>query len=127
MPLARRVFFLVFFGLLSVAALSACGPSVEQVCEDYALAWCSARFRCYQGDTLTAFEAMYGMTPAACALVQANGANYNCTGATPICAPGTSYDTGAGETCVSSTNMQGCPDIINSVEPPECQPSSVCH
>jgi hypothetical protein len=119
-----RFAWIPFVVLVSVLA---CGPSVTQVCDDYALAYCTVRLKCYTGATLTAFQQQYGSTPAACATSFEGTAQFNCTAAVPLCPAGTSYDTGVGETCVSETNNQACPDVINGATPPQCAQTQICH
>ena len=112
--------------------LLGCG-SVQQVCDDYATAWCSAHYRCATGAVLANLQSLYGQTAADCVVVKENSEHFNCNGASAICAPGTSYDTGAGETCVSDTNKAGtdagisCTDVLNDVDPPSCSLSVICH
>jgi hypothetical protein len=120
---------------LSLAAAS-CGPSVNQVCDDYALAWCTAQFNCAP----TQAQATYG-TVAKCTIVRESPGIGNCNGAQSSCATGTSYDTGAAEQCVSDTNKIGtdagqcsnsmgcltCADLMNNAQPPSCAPNLICH
>jgi hypothetical protein len=110
-----------------VIALSSCSGNVTSVCDDYALAWCSVRLRCYTGATLTVFEANYQSTPQACQLIAESSLHFNCGGATGPCGPGTSYDTGAAEKCVTDTNAISCADVIAGSDPPSCRLGDICH
>jgi hypothetical protein len=127
--------FTFVFSILSTLMVASCG-SVEQVCDDYATAWCSAHYRCATGAVLANLQSLYGATVADCTAVQENGEHENCLGATANCPAGTSYDTGAAENCVNDVNNSGmtgdpnaisCEDLLNDGQPASCNPDLICH
>jgi hypothetical protein len=117
----------LFFVLFLPVAVPACGPSVTQACDDYTVVWCNRQYACDTGATLAALTATYGATAQQCAATRANLVNENCTAAQSTCPPGTSYDTGLAEKCVSDTNKQSCADVSAEATPPSCLPSALCH
>lgn len=108
--------------LVSFALLASCGPSVTDACNDYAKAWCTQQYKCQTGTTLANLQSQFGATADQCATVFGS-----CTTAQSPCAVGTSYDTGAAESCVTAYGAQSCADIQQNAIPEECQPSNICH
>ena len=81
------------------------------------------------------------MTVQNCAMKRQSPSIGNCNAAQSSCATGTSYDTGAAETCVSDLNKIGtdagvcsssteclsCADLTNMALPPSCAMNLICH
>ena len=117
--------FVTSFALLASLA-AACGPSVEQACQDFGNAFCDRIYACATGAQLAAIQAQYGPTADDCK--QKELTQNNCAGAISICPIGTNYDTGAAETCVANYRAASCADITNpSYTVPGCTTSDVCH
>ena len=123
--------------VLLVLTSLGCGPSVMQVCDDQATAYCNVQFNCFP----MAAAATYG-TVAQCVAQRESPGIGACNSAQSICVSGTSYDTGAAETCISDLDKVGsadaglcsnnteclsCADISNGQTPPSCAPNLICH
>ena len=133
MRIPKRAFLLLLSPLLP--ALASCG-SVEQVCDDYATAWCTAHYRCATGSVLAYLQSLYGATVEDCTNIWENAEHESCGSATANCPSGTSYDTGAAETCISDINNSGmtgdsnaisCQDLLNDQLPQTCNTNLICH
>jgi len=125
-----RIFFTLLMTVLGLASVASCGVSVQQACDDYATAWCSRQYACVTGQALIDLQMTYGPTPQACAVTYANQLNLNCVGAQSTCAAGTSYDTGAAETCVSdyANPVKNTCALITANQPPAtCAANLICH
>ncbi len=117
--------FVVAFAVLA-SLVAACGPSVQQACQDFGDAYCDKLYACATGAQLAAIQATYGQTVDDCK--QTERTKNNCAGAVSICPTGTNYDTGAAETCVANYRAASCTDITNpSYTVPGCTTSDICH
>ena len=117
-----------FLFVASVAV--ACGPSVTQACQDYATAWCNRHYTCESGSQLDALKNTFGATATDCVTVKSNAFYLNCAAAQSTCPPGTSYDTGAAEQCVTdygNVATLSCDDVIAEKAPESCSQSKLCH
>jgi len=118
--------FFTSFAVALTAVAGACGPSVQQACQDFGDAFCERTYACDTGAQLAAIQALYGQTVDDCKQTQRT--KNNCAGALSICQPGTTYDTGAAETCVANYRAAACADISNpSYVVPGCGAADVCH
>ena len=115
----------VLLALLGVAAFAGCGPSQQQACNDYAVAFCSRNLACLTGGDLTTFQNAYGSTQDVCV---ANYEGGNCRAIQSPCPPGLNYDTGREEQCVTDYQNASCQDIVQpGFQPDSCSISTVCH
>ncbi len=113
----------VFF--VSLLVLASCGPSITQVCQDHATAWCNQQYKCATGTALTNLQTQYGQTAAACATSYGS----QCATAQSPCALGTSYDSGQAEKCVQAyAALTDCTKVLDpQLALPDCATSSICH
>jgi hypothetical protein len=111
---------------LTVTLVAACGPSVQQACQDFGDTFCDRIYECATGGQLAGIQAIYGQTADDCK--QTERTKNNCAGAVSICPVGTNYDTGAAETCVANYRAAACSDITNpNYTVPGCATTDVCH
>ncbi len=117
-----------FFAVLLLLTCG-CGTTVASACNDYVVAWCDRHYACYTDTALTALQQSYGQTAADCAVTKADAVHANCLGAQSTCPAGTSYDTGAAETCVSEYQNAAwtCDDVASGRDPEDCNQSKICH
>jgi hypothetical protein len=122
-----RALGLCAFAVMALPLVASCGETVTDACDDYATAWCSRQYSCFQGTALANLMTEFGPTPQACAVNYANELNLNCVSAESTCVAGTSYDTGAAETCVTAYQALSCTDITQQVTPAQCAIDLICH
>ena len=106
---------------------AACGPSVNDVCSQYAQVWCQQQYTCKSGADLQAIQTKYGADVATCA--NAYSKELHCANATiSPCAPGTSYDTGRGQQCTTEYEALTCAQIQSNTDLSDCSlPGYICH
>jgi hypothetical protein len=110
--------------VVMLAGAGACGPSVQQACEDYGAAYCERTYACDTGAQLAAIQAVNGATVDDCKAKLTQ----DCHGALSTCPTGTNYDTGAAETCVANYRAASCDQITQpNYVPAGCAQSDVCH
>ncbi len=121
--------FLAFVALLALllVPITSCGPSVTQTCTDYSVAYCNRHYACDTGPALDNLKAKYGATAQDCATTYASVLYLDCTSTQAACPVGTSYDTGAEETCITDFGKLSCTDLTSNVVPPSCAPNLICH
>ena len=109
--------------VLSVAA--ACGPSAQQACDDFAVAFCSQNLACLQGGDLQTFQSAYGSDQTDCV---ANYEALNCKPNQTPCPAGLGFDTGLYEQCVKDYQNASCIDVSQpGFQPASCSNGTVCH
>jgi len=116
---------LVAAALVALSVAAACGPSSQQACDDFGVAFCNRNLACLTGSDLSAFETAYGSTQDQCVT---NYENLNCKATQTPCGPGLSFDTGLYENCVSDYRNASCTDVSQpGFQPASCSSSTYCH
>ena len=119
-----RAFLVIVPFALGLSA--ACGPSVNDVCSQYAQVWCQQQYTCKTGADLQAIQTKYGADVATCA--KAYGNELHCANTTiSPCPAGYGYDTGRGQQCTTEYQALTCADIEANTSLNDCSLSYICH
>jgi len=118
---------LLFVPFISLAGAAACGPSVSDVCSQFAQVWCQQHYTCISGADLDTLKTKYGADVATCVKVfeqQEGCGNTNQL----ICPAGTGYDTGRGQECTDDYEKLSCADIRANTSLSQCELTTyICH
>ena len=118
---------LLFVPVVSLAGAAACGPSVSDVCSEFAQVWCDRHYTCATGTDLQTLQSKYGADVATCTKNFAQLEGCTSTNQSP-CPVGTSYDTGRAQQCTTDYQGISCADVVASKDPSNCSLQTyICH
>lgn len=115
----------VFAAAALAFALSACGTSPEQACNDAVAASCNKMYTCYTGAELDAIKSQFGATEADCTTaLKTAAACASKKDAASACETGKTYDAAAASSCVSDFKALSCDALKANMTPSSC--NNVC-
>ncbi|MEW6431639.1 MAG: hypothetical protein AB1730_09010 [Myxococcota bacterium] len=116
---------LVFSAAVLAFALSACGTSPEQLCNDAVAAMCNKMYTCYTGAELDAIKSQFGPTEADCtSKFKTQAACASKKDSSTACETGKTYDASAASACVSDFKALSCEALKGNMTPTSCD--NVC-